>query len=80
MSDSTLVKYRPPRCELNKNDTNGHTKLDKKKPRRVQSYTKNFRQLRKAGSKRDVLPREEPTNWLSNAKWSVLKTYKYVAL
>jgi hypothetical protein len=48
---------------------------------KLQSYPKNYSNYRrKAGSGRGVFPREEHTNWLSNAKWSTLKRYLQVAL
>lgn len=39
-----------PKFELNKDDTNGHSKLDRENPRRTQPYTKNYQQLREAES------------------------------
>jgi hypothetical protein len=41
---------------LNKGDVNGHPKLNNEKSRRPQPYTKKYRQLSKAGSKRCALP------------------------
>jgi hypothetical protein len=32
------------KCELNKDDTSGHAKMDGGKPIRTQLYTKNYRQ------------------------------------
>lgn len=41
-----------PREDLSHNNTNGHAKLDGKKPTKPQPHTtKNYRQLRKAGSR-----------------------------
>lgn len=35
-------------------DTNEHAKTDEEKPRRPQPYTKDYRQLMKAGSRRGI--------------------------
>jgi hypothetical protein len=43
---------------VNKADTNGHARLDKEKPRRPTPYTKDYRQLRKAESRRGGFPQE----------------------
>lgn len=51
----------------------GMPKWVKKKIPRPQSYTKNYRQLRNAESKRNCLPREDNIHWLFNIKY--LKTY-----
>lgn len=39
------------------------------------SQTRNNGELQNSGSRRKILPRNEPPNWLSNIKWSALKTY-----
>ena len=44
--------------ELNKNDSNEHTKLDRQKPMRLQPYTICYGLLRKAGYGRGGLPQE----------------------
>lgn len=54
--------------------------MEKGQPRKPQPYTKNHRQLRNAESRRSRLLREERTNWLSNTKWSALRTYTQVTL
>lgn len=46
---------------------------------RPQPYTRNHRQLSKAGGEVNLL-REGPTNWFSSDKWSALKAYIQVAL
>lgn len=43
---------------MNKDDTNEHTKLNGEKPMRPQSYPKNYRQLRKTGSRKGGPPKE----------------------
>lgn len=43
-------------CELNKADTNRHEKVYRKEPRKPHPYTKNYRQIRNAGSGKGVLP------------------------
>lgn len=48
--------------ELNKNDTNEHSKQERKESTRLQTYTKKYGQLRKAGSVGDGHSREEYTN------------------
>lgn len=45
-------------CELNQGDTNEDAKLDGENTRSPQPYTKNYKQLSKAGS-RIVLPQEK---------------------
>ena len=59
--------------ELNKKN-NKHANMDRvwAEPGRLQTYTKNHRELRNARA-REVFHREEHTNWLSNTKWP-LKT------
>ena len=44
------------------------------KPMRPQSYSKNYRQPSKPGSREVVFPRAEHTAWLSSTKWSLLNT------
>lgn len=53
--ESTLLK-RILKHELNKDNTNKHAKLDGRKPRRPQFYTKSSVQVRKAGSRSSDLP------------------------
>lgn len=55
--ESSLLK-RILKHELNKDNTNKHAKLDGRKPRRPQFYTKSYIQLRKAGSRSGDLPQE----------------------
>lgn len=40
----------------------------------LQPYTKNNRQQRKTGSKKEVFLGKEHTNWLFTSKWSALKS------
>lgn len=51
---------------MNREDTNGYATLDEEKPRRLQPYTKNYRHLRKARTRRGSFP---------GVKWSALETY-----
>lgn len=44
------------KCEPNKDNANEHAKLDREKSVRHLPYTKNYRQLRKAGSQKGDLP------------------------
>lgn len=53
--ESTPLK-RILKHELNKDNTNKHARLDGRKPRRPQFYTKSYIQLRKAGSGSGDLP------------------------
>lgn len=41
-----------PKRDLNKNDTNGHVKVDARKSTSPQPYTKDYRQLRDTERKR----------------------------
>ena len=43
-------------------------------------YTRNFMKLRVLKAEEIVSPTEEYSNWLSNAKWSALKTQIQVTL
>jgi hypothetical protein len=43
-------------CELNKVDTNGQAKIDQERPMKLVLYTKNYKQLRKAESRRGGFP------------------------
>ena len=55
------------KCELNKDDTNEHSKMDLGNSIRVQLYTKNFRQQR-----RDLIfPKEVHINWLSSTQMPI---------
>ena len=76
MSEATSTKSPTwlPKHKLNEN--NRHANMHWGKSVRRQPYTQNYRQLRKAESRRNSLPWEELTIWLSNTKWSSLKTYK----
>lgn len=53
--------------------------MGQKKHTSPQPYTKNSRQLTKAESRRDGLPREDRTHWFFQSQ-SVLKTYTQVTL
>lgn len=61
--------------DLNKNDTNGLTKVDGEMPMRPPPYTEDYSQFRMLEVGEIALLKEEKTNWLSNTKWPVLKTY-----
>lgn len=54
---------RLPKCELNKDDTNEHGKVDAENPTRNQPYTRTIGNWGKLGVKEVVLSREEHTNW-----------------
>lgn len=54
--------------------------MDRRKPIRPQPYTKNYKQLRNAEHGRKVFSKEEHSNWLSKAKWSVPRAYIQVKL
>lgn len=47
----------------------------------IQFYTESYRQSRNAESrkKQSCLPKEENSDWLSNTKWSVLKTHTQIS-
>lgn len=54
-------------------------KLDRGKFTRTQLYTKNYKQLSKAGRGRgDPFPKRELTSWLPRAEWSSLKTHMQI--
>ena len=52
----SFLKATLPKHELNKDDTNGHAKVDRKKPTSPQPQSKNYRQLRNAESGRNSFP------------------------
>lgn len=59
----------------NKDNTKWHASVGRsRKLMRPQPHTKKFRHLRSAESRGNAFPREEHTRWLSNTKWSTLKT------
>ena len=71
MQEATPIKSHqhdfPAWADISKHtkDTNRHAKVDREKTTGPQSYTKIYRQLRNAESKRIVFSREENTNGLS---------------
>lgn len=70
-----------PRHELTKGN-NRHAKVDSGKNKRPQPYTNTNTQLRntKVDKKKILCPLKENISWLSNTKWSALKTYIQVIL
>lgn len=56
-------------------DNNKYVKVKGEKSMSLQPYPKNYRLLRKTESKRN-LPQGRAWYWLSNTKWSVLKTFR----
>lgn len=54
--------------------------MDGGQSQRPQLYTKSTDNWGKLGVGGEVFPREEHTNWLPSAKWSVLETYIQVTL
>lgn len=61
-----------PKHDMNKH-INVHAKIDGKNPRATPAYIKNCRKLQKDENERNILPREEHTNWLPGAKSPTLK-------
>ena len=50
-------------------------KKKKKRPMRLQPYTKNYRQSRNAGLRKGGLPQGRNTSLRSSTEWSGLKIY-----
>lgn len=64
------------KCELNKEDTNGNAEEARETPTKSQSYTRNHRQLRKAGSGTVDLPKEEHSSlYLAEQRVSLENIY-----
>lgn len=57
-----------------------HAKLDKEQSLMPQPYTKNYRQLRKAGNRRDGLPKGRTHQLVVQYQMITLKTYRQVAV
>lgn len=67
--------------DARKSITDRYAKVKEEKLIRPQHYTKNYRQLKKAESRKISLPpREEKSNWLSNTKLSAFKTCIHITL
>ena len=68
-----------PKHELTKDDNSRHAKVDRK-VQEASTLHKEWQATQKCWEGRNSLPQKDHNTWLSNTKWSVLKTFIQVTL